>query len=160
MPGAAMRAERWAVRDRCYGVWHRMRSIARYLSPTQSAQLTMLDVDSVLFAEFRFTDKLPLALVEVARDVGQEKDTAVLRRLAEMADLPAYVALYTPARRPNPSDPMWPDIAGFRVKRLWPRPERTWRTLTPRQWANALLQIRAWQLRRFEVKAAANDDAY
>lgn len=79
MPGAAMRAEQWAVRDRCYGVWHRVRSIARYLSPTQSAQLTMLDVDSVLFAEFRFTDKLPLALVEVARDVGQEKDTAVLR---------------------------------------------------------------------------------
>ncbi len=84
-----MRAERWVIRDRTYGLWHRVRSIARYLSPTQSAQLTMLDVDSVLFAEFRFTDKLPLALVEVARDVGQEKATAVLlgrRIVAECED--------------------------------------------------------------------------
>ncbi|HMN79416.1 MAG TPA: hypothetical protein PKA20_05745 [Burkholderiaceae bacterium] len=156
-----MQAERFFVRDRTYGLWHRVKSIARYLAPTHASALTMLDVDSVMFAEYRWTDRMPLCLVEVARDVGQsEKDAKVLQRLAEMADLPAYVALYRPSDRRNPSDPAWPDIDSFRVRRLWPKPEPGWRELTPRQWANALLQIRQWQLRRFEVKQAANDDAF
>lgn len=154
------REERFDTRDRHYGVWHRVKSIARYLSPRQAGSLAMADLDSVLFTEYDYPNKLPLCLVEVGRDIGQEKPAGVIRKLAEMADIPAFVALYTPAVQANPASPDWPDIERFRVRRLWPCPEPSWRTLTPEQWAKALVQIRGWQLRRFEVRQAANDETY
>ncbi|WP_258035437.1 MULTISPECIES: hypothetical protein [Ralstonia] len=120
----------------------------------------MADLDSVLFTEYDNGSKLPLALVEVARDIGQDKPAGVLRKLAEMADVPAFVALYTPSAHANPTNPNWCDIEAFRVQRLWPRPESRWRMLTPAQWARALVQIRSWQLRRFATKEAANDAKY
>jgi hypothetical protein len=122
--------------------------------------MTMADLDSVLFTEYDHTGKLPLALVEVAMDIGQDKPAGVMRRLAELANVPAYVALYTPAPEANPTNPNWSDIESFRVQRLWPKPETDWRVLTPKQWAQALVQIRGWQLRRFNVTAAANDDQF
>ena len=155
-----METERYPTRDRHYGVWHRARSIARFLDPRHARSLAMADLDSVLFAEYHYPDKLPLCLVEVGRDIGQEKPAGVIRKLAELADIPAFVALYTPANDANPASPDWPDIERFRVRRLWPCPERSWRTLTPDQWARALVRIRGWQLRRFEVQEAANDDRY
>jgi hypothetical protein len=120
----------------------------------------MADLDSVLFAEYHYPDKLPLCLVEVARDIGQEKPAGVIRRLAQMADIPAFVALYTLAAGPNPANSDWQDIDRFRVQRLWPHPEQVWRALSPEQWANALVRIRGWQLRRFNVQEAANDPHY
>ncbi|WP_434108005.1 hypothetical protein [Paraburkholderia caffeinilytica] len=155
-----MRTERYETRDRAYGAWHRAPSIRRYLQATQAESLTMADLDSVLFTEYDHGGKLPLALVEVARDIGQEKPAGVLQQLARLADVPAYVALYTPALTANPANPNWSDIERFRVKRMWPRPEPGWRVLTPTQWAQALVQIRGWQLRRFEVQQAANDEQY
>ncbi|MBN9426153.1 MAG: hypothetical protein J0H09_06570 [Burkholderiales bacterium] len=155
-----MRTERYASRDRSYGVWHRMASIARFLRPREAASLTMADLDSVLFAEYDHGAKLPLCLVEVARDIGQEKPAGVIRKLAELADIPAYVALYELSDQPNPGDRNWPDIAAFRVRRLWPQPEAHWRHLTPEQWAAALVRIRGWQLRRFEAREAANDPEF
>jgi hypothetical protein len=152
--------EQHLIRDRAYGVWHRSRSISRFLGRRQAQSLTMADLDSVLFVEYGYSGKLPLALVEVAQDIGQEKPTGVIRELAKMANLPAFVALYTPAARANPVSPAWHDIDGFRVKRVWPKPERHWRNLSPSEWANALVQIRDWQLRRFASMPAANDGTY
>ena len=149
--------ERFRTRDRHYGVWHRVKSIARYLSSGDAKALTMADLDSVLFAEYEYPTKYPLCLVEVGRDIGQEKPAGVIRKLAQLADIPAYVALYSPSAVPNPASPDWPDIDQFRVQRLWPSPEQSWRTLTPEQWAKALVQIRGWQLRRIEIQEAAND---
>ena len=100
--------ERYAVRDRSYGVWHRVQSIARFLGFKRAAALTMVDLDSVLYTECRWSDKVPLCLVEVAKDVGQEKQAPVMARLAQMADIPAYIALYRPAVHQNPFDPAWP----------------------------------------------------
>ncbi|WP_244108875.1 hypothetical protein [Burkholderia anthina] len=120
----------------------------------------MLDLDSVLFTEYNNGAKVPLALVEVARDIGQEKPAGVIKHLAQLADVPAYVALYTPSDAANPANPNWSDIMAFRVKRLWPRPEPGWRVLSPAQWAQALVRIRSWQMQRFEGRAAANDDRY
>ncbi len=120
----------------------------------------MVDLDSVLFTEYDDRGKLPLALVEVARDIGQEKPAGVLQGLARLADVPAYVALYTLSIEANPANPNWADIESFRVRRLWPSPECCWRELTPGQWARALLQIRGWQLRRFTEREAANDPLY
>jgi len=155
-----MRLEQYEVRDRAYGAWHRAPSIERYLHRDQAESLTMVDLDSVLFTEYDHHGKLPLALVEVARDIGQEKPAGVMQQLAQLANVPAYVALYTPAPEANPANPNWSDIDSFRVKRMWPRPEPGWRVLTPTQWAHALVQIRGWQLRRFKVQQAANDDNY
>ena len=120
----------------------------------------MADLDSVLFAEYDYPNKLPLCLVEVGRDIGQDKATGVIHGLAQMARIPAYIALYTHSEYPNPTNENWPDIERFRIKRVWPHPEPSWRTLSPDQWAKALVQIRGWQLRRFEVQEAANDPSY
>lgn len=155
-----MQDEQFLIRDRAYGVWHRPRSISRFLGRRQAQSMTMADLDSVLFVEYGYDNKLPLALVEVARDIGQEKPTGVIRELAKMANLPAFVSLYTPASRANPASPAWHDIDGFRVKRVWPRPEGKWRSLTPAEWADALVQIRDWQLRRFNSRAAANEPVF
>lgn len=152
--------ERHSSRDRHYGMWHRARSIGRFLDSRQARALTMADLDSVLFAEYDHPEKLPLCLVEVARDIGQEKPAGVIRKLAELADLPAFVALYTPANDPSPANPDWPDIESFRIRRLWPHPEKAWRSVTPEEWAKALLRIRGWQLKRFDVTSAANDDRF
>lgn len=155
-----MRLEQYDVRDRAYGVWHRAPSIGRYLRAAQAESLAMVDLDSVLFAEYDNAGKFPLALVEVARDIGQEKPAGVMQQLARLANVPAYVALYTAAPAANPSNPNWDDIESFRVRRMWPRPEAGWRVLTPGQWARALVQIRGWQMRRFEAREAANDPKY
>lgn len=155
-----MQTERYTSRDRSYGIWHRVKSINRFLEQRQANALTMADLDSVLFAEYNYPNKLPLCLIEVARDIGQEKPAGVIINLAKMAGIPAYVALYTHAERPNPSNANWPDIDRFRIKRVHPHPEAGWRTLAPQEWAKALVQIRGWQLRRFEVEKAANDPTY
>ncbi|PFH27765.1 hypothetical protein [Burkholderia sp. JKS000303] len=155
-----MRTERYEIRDRAYGAWHRAPSIGRFLPASHAESLTMADLDSVLFTEYDHVGKVPLALVEVARDLGQEKPASVMQHLARLANVPAYVALYTSAPTANPANPNWADIESFRIKRMWPKPEPGWRVLTPAQWARALMQIRGWQMRRIEVQAAANDDRY
>ena len=155
-----MRAERYVARDRSYGAWHRVASIQRFIKPEHAYTLTMADLDSVMFAEYNHASKMPLCLVEVAVDVGQEKSAGLIAALARQADIPAYVALYSHASDPNPADSNWPDIAGFRVRRIWPTPERTWRSLSPEEWACALVQIRGWQLRRYLRQEAANDALY
>jgi hypothetical protein len=124
-----MHAERYQTRDRSYGIWHRMKSIGRFLGAKQAGALTMADLDAVLFAEYNYPDKLPLCLIEVAQDIGQDKSTGVIHNLAKLADIPAFVALYTHADYPNPSNTNWPDIDHFRIKRIWPHPEDSWRTL-------------------------------
>ncbi len=92
-------AERYLYRDRSYGNWHRPASIGRFMPAEAARSLTMADLDSVLFAEYHWPIKLPLCLVEVAQDIGQEKPAGVIRKLAELAGIPAYVALYR--RRPQ-----------------------------------------------------------
>jgi hypothetical protein len=155
-----MQEEQFLIRDRSYGVWHRLRSIERFPGHRQAKSLTIADLDSVMFVEYGYDNKLPLALVEVAQDIGQEKPTGVIRPLAKMANLPAFVALYTPAPRPNPLSPAWHDIGQSRVKCVWPRPEAAWRNLSPSEWASAAVQIRDWQLRSFASQVAANDNTY
>jgi hypothetical protein len=122
--------------------------------------LSMIDLDGALYCEFDGSTSEPLALIETAIDHGQSgKAATVTRRLAQRAQLPAYVVLYHPAGSPNPADPSQEDIDRFRVRRLWPYPDATWRTLTPEEWANALVTIRAWSCKRLDVEAA-NESAY
>lgn len=158
-----MQEERYGTRDRSYSAWHRRQSTARFIGLERAQLLAMIDLDAALYVEYDNRSREPLALIETARDVGQDfKSASVTMRLARRAGVPAYVLLYDLDGRRNPADPRWRDIARFRVKRLWPRPERAWRTLTPPEWAAGLVQIRAWAARRLDAERiqAANDPVY
>lgn len=149
-----MQEERYGTRDRTYSAWHRRLSIRRFVGIEQAQLLAMIDLDAALYVEYDDGSKEPLALIETARDVGQEfKSATVTANLAKRAGLPCYCVLYSRADYLNPADPRWMDISGFRVRRVWPNPEREWRLLTPSEWAQALLRVRTWKARQLDVEA-------
>jgi hypothetical protein len=150
-----MQEERFYQRDLTYSLWHRRRSVSRYVGSESAQLLSMCDVDCVLWLEYDYQDKRPLALIETAMDVGQShKPATAIRNLAVRAKVPAYLCLYSKANYANPSETRCNDISGFRVKRLWPDPEHEWRSLSPQEWASALLRIRSWQARKLDQEAA------
>lgn len=154
-----MQEERWNHRDLTYSAWHRRGSMRRFVGIEKAQLLSMSDLDCVLFVETDSASREPLALVETARDVGQSwKGASVTLNLAKRAHIPAYVILYSCSSERNPANPTWPDIRRFRIKRLWPRPEHVWRNLSPSDWANALLRIRAWSAARHDQQAANDAD--
>lgn len=155
-----MQEEQYGTRDLTYSAWHRRLSTRRYVGIERAQSLAMIDLDAALYVEYDDGTKEPVALIETAIDVGQSyKSATVTMKLAKLSGIPCYCVLYSQADRPNPADPLWPDISSFRVKRLWPKPESTWRTVDPGEWAGALLQIRAWVSRRID-REAANDSVY
>lgn len=155
-----MQEEHYGTRDRTYSAWHRRHSTRRFVGIDKAQLLAMIDLDAALYVEYDDGTKEPVALIETARDIGQRhKSATVTLRLAKLAGIPCYCVLYTSCSKPNPADPAWPDIASFRVKRLWPRPERNWRTLEPSEWAEGLLRIRTWVSRRIDQESA-NDEVY
>lgn len=152
--------ERYGTRSREYSAWHRRNSARRFVGLEKAQLMAMVDIDACAWVEMDDATKEPLALIETALDVGQahKADTATAR-LAQRANLPCYCVLYTCSSSPNPADPTCKDILRFRVRRSWPAPESGWRTITPLEWAHALLQIRAWAAERVGA-AAANDTAW
>jgi hypothetical protein len=137
--------EVYGTRDRAYSAWHRRGSTRRFVGIEPAQTLAMIDLDASLYIEYDDGTKEPLALIETARDVGQTyKCATVTTKLAQrcVPILPAYVLLYTLADTPNPADSVWPDIAGFRVMRLHPKPESRWWPYTPQAWADFLVRLR------------------
>ncbi len=63
-----MQIERYSTRDRSYGIWHRSKSISRFLKRRQAAAMTMADLDSVLFAEYDYLESLPCNCIVVPRN--------------------------------------------------------------------------------------------
>lgn len=144
--------ERYNSRDRSYSAWHRRQSTRRYIGIENAQLLAMIDLDASLYVEYDDGTKEPLALIETARDVGQQHKTATVTvKLAQRADLPCFVVLYTVSDHMNPADDRWPDILSFRVKRLYPKPESQWRILTPQEWANTLLVMRRWKANKVDA---------
>lgn len=139
-------------RDGIYSAWHRRYSLERYLG-IDAESFHMIDIDA--WIEYRPGDKQAVALMETARDNGQDiKPASVIRNLASRVTpiMPAYLVLYTPSHRVNPAWPTVPDIAEFRVKRLWPTPENEWTTYEPLQWAQRLQNIREWGSRKWPLR--------
>jgi hypothetical protein len=139
------------TRRRDYSAWHRRNSTRRFVGIELAQLLAMIDLDASLYVEYDDGTKEPLALIETAIDNGQSYKTATVTcNLAKKANLPCYVVLCKLSDVPNPADPEWQDIESFRIKRLWPKPESKWRTLTPQQWAEGLVQMRRWQAGRID----------
>lgn len=135
--------ERYGSRDRTYSAWHRRKSTMRFVGIEKAQNLAMIDLDAALYIEYDDGSKEPLAIIETARDVGQEyKSATVTRNLARRAGLHAYVVLYRYGNSRLAADPKWQDIDQFRVMRLWPSPTRGWVILTPAQWAAQLVAMR------------------
>ena len=146
-----MQEERFGSRDRSYSAWHRRLSTRRFIGIEKAQLLAMIDLDASVYLEYDDGSKEPLALIETARDVGQSYKTAtVTKNFAKMSGLPCYVLLYKLSETANPADSRCPDIDMFRVRRLWPEPETDWKILSPLQWADTLLQVRAWSAKRLD----------
>jgi hypothetical protein len=111
--------ETYGTRGREYSAWHRRFSIARYVGIEAAQRLAMIDLDAALYVEYDDRSREPLALIETARDVGQDhKPATVTRNLARRARVPAFVLLYRLSQDRNPADPRYRDVAGLRLKRL------------------------------------------
>jgi len=148
-----MQEEKHGTRDRSYSAWHRRLSTRRYIGIEKAQLLAMIDLDASLYVEYDDGTKEPIALIETAQDVGQKyKCATVTTRLAERANLPCFVVLYRLAQYKNPYDKSWKDIEAFRVKRLWPRPEKGWRHMKPKEWAETLLKMREWSASNIDLE--------
>ena len=139
--------ERYGTRSLVYSTWHRGQSIGRFMEPARARLLAQIDMDHHLWVEYDDGTKEPLALIEEGEDVGQTHKTAtVTQNLARRSSLPALLVLWEPSDEPNPANTKWPDIERFRIMRLWPKPEKEWRTLSPREYAEVLLKMRDCQV--------------
>lgn len=150
--------ERYGSRDRTYSAWHRRLSTQRFVGIERAQTLAMIDLDASLYVEYDDSSKEPLALIETARDVGQEFKTAtVTKKLAKRTQpiIPAFVLLYTVGQKRNPADRQWNDIESFRWRRLWPEPETIWETCSPGDWCQKLVQLREWSARKLDQQINA-----
>lgn len=145
-------------RRRDYSAWHRRNSIRRFVGIENAQLLAMIDLDASLYVEYDDGTKDPLALIEIAQDTGQPfKPATVTLKLAKRADLPCFVVLYTLAQENNPVDSQWKDIEMFRVMRLYPQPERNWRIMTPKAWAENLMSMRKYQADKLDKEFALTE---
>lgn len=113
--------ERYGERDLAFSSWHR----------TLHASLPYHDLDCV---EYCHRCYIPLALIELALDVGQEKKkfTKPLIELARRANVPAYLAFYTKNER---------EIKAISIRKLYPRKVKDI-ILTPAQYELFLKMLR------------------
>ena len=115
--------ERYGERDLTYSWWHRTASIGRFLPSFEAWRCGMVDIDDVEYCRWCYE---PLALIELAQDVGQTyKPAAVTENLAIRAEIPAYLCFYTVSES---------DITRFRVTSLTDG-EYVDKILTPSEYA-------------------------
>jgi len=115
--------ERYGERDLTYSKWHR--------PPNLPDDISYIDIDS---CEYCDRCKEPLALVELAQDVGQPfKPTTVTVNLARKADRPAWLVLYTKSDKGD-------QIVSMRVKQMYPS-QTIFVKAIPQQWKNRLIRL-------------------
>lgn len=126
--------EKYHHRDLTYSLWHRYK--------TGDATLKYVDIDS---CEYCHRCRYPLALIETAIDIGQAyKVTTVMRNLAEMAGIPAYLVFYKKIDDDG-------NIESFRVHDLFSS-KRT--TMTPQRYRTFLQWLHRNCKRCHQKKAA------
>ena len=141
--------ERYGTRDMSYSAWHRRHSTERFVGIENARRLAMIDLDASLYVEYDDKTKEPIALMEIAADVGQDHKTAtVTRKLCIRAKIPGFIVLYRTSDAKNPADDNYSDISGFRIKLLYPFIDKTWRSMSPGEWAKCLLSLRDWATKK------------
>jgi len=118
--------EIYGKRDLTYNDWHR--TLPRFCD---AIDIDMLEVCN------NPRCRLPLAITELAQDVGQNnKNYFIIKRIADLLNIPAYVVLY---KTSDSSDGV-KYISGFRIKRVDGKiPEQTFTNYTVLAW-NLILQ--------------------
>jgi hypothetical protein len=105
-------------------LWHR----------TLDESLTYIDIDCV---EYCSKCKTPLALIETVRYVGQplmSKPYTITRRLALMANLPAYVVGYSVVDE---------EVTHIHLRQVAPTIDRYFTQLLPKEFEQWLLDLRS-----------------
>lgn len=111
------RDERYGSRDLTFSRWHRYALADR---------VTAIDLDMIEYCQ---RCRMPLCLIETARDVGQPaKATIVMSELAQAANVVAICVLYTPGnecicRRNRKIPGCEHGITEVRFRRVYPIPE-------------------------------------
>lgn len=130
------RHERYGTRDLTYSRWHRY---------ALHDGITMIDLDAI---EYCRRCRMPLALIETARDVGQDiKPVTVLKKLAMTGNVEAICLLYTPSDVPCECDERGRrpgcehGILSMRVRRVAPNEARKWTVITPAEYAGWLCSL-------------------
>lgn len=114
------RDERFGERDLTYSRWHR----------SLEDELTYIDIDACEYCE---NCREPLALIETAMDVGQSfKATTVMRNLAKLAGIPAFLALYAE----------FEGSMNFRFRQVSPIYDPDWREMNGPEFADVLRFLR------------------
>lgn len=83
--------ERTGERDLSFNVWHRPRSMRRFLEERYASLIGMIDIDC---CEYCGRCNEPLALIELQQSSNQPKPMAVTSRLADRAQIPSYSVSY------------------------------------------------------------------
>lgn len=131
------------ITDKVFSRWHR----------TLPALAACIDIDMV---EYCARCREPLAFIETAKDVGQDiKPVTVLRRIAERADIPAFVLLMTFSEEAHLRGDDANAILRFRARRFWPPPETDWRTWTPQECAAFIVGLRSGHVCASDVRRRA-----
>lgn len=137
-----MRWEQTGQRSLVYSHWHRL-----YLGHDEA----MIDIDA---AEYCRRCSKVLALIETARDGGRAKSATVLGQLARQAGVLALCVLYTIADptdqerggclcEPNRLAADCPHgITRFRVKKVWPDPQKLYVAMSPEEFRDRLRAYR------------------
>ena|ERR1017187_2152003 len=130
--------ERTGTRNLDYSAWHRSESIVRFLNDQATAKsLVMIDLDAVE-CDLHMN---PVALIETTQQKSH-KPVSMIRNLARMANLPAFLVHYETGKEKNPVNDKRLDIVGFRVRRVYPEPEPEPRPMTPKEFTELLVSLR------------------
>ena len=143
-----------------YSEWHRTDSIRRFVDVAIASKMSGIDLD---FLEFDPNTREPLILVETAEIRGQwNKQTYAMERLARRAGVLALLVMYKLSDDANPAtqtttalkDTAIPDIELFRVRVVYNPAKQCgsdeFRTYTPQQFAEKLVEWRAWMQRQIK----------
>jgi len=139
-------------RSEAYSAFHRAASINRFLqNPDLAHSLGMIDLDHTIWIEWQDKTFRPLALIETAEDTprNRRKSVKVLKALALMAGIPAFLVLVTEADWPNPTDRSVNDVRRFAMRRIdKPQPQHGYMERTPEEYVLWLVQLRQHQARQ------------
>ena len=110
-----MRKELTGVRDLTFSGWHRS---------LPNDWLDYIDID---YCGYCHVCRQPLVLIEVTEDRGQTKATTVTRRMAEAANVPAYLVMYRKADSGG--------IESCRMREITPNPTKLWSFTADQLWS-------------------------